>query len=77
LFVDRANGDLHLSPNSRAIDYFNTPSRATVTHKDIDYEDRGFDDPNNQSPVSNLFYYDLGADEYIVLPDFMFANGFE
>ena len=59
LFVDRANGDLHLSPNSRAIDYFNTPSRAAVTYKDIDYQDRGFDDPNNQSPISSLFYFDL------------------
>ena len=77
LFVDRANGDLHLSANSRAIDYFNTPSRATVTYKDSDFEDRGFDDPNNQSPISGLFHYDLGADEKIPKPELMFANGFE
>ncbi len=77
LFVDRANGDLHLSPNSRAIDYFNTPSRATVTYKDIDYQDRGIDDPNNQSPISSLFFYDLGADERIEQPDLMFVDGFE
>ncbi len=77
LFVDRVNGDLHLSPNSRAIDYFNTPSRATVTYKDIDYQNRGFDDPNNQSPISSLFYFDLGADERIELPDLMFVDGFE
>ncbi|MBL4660883.1 MAG: hypothetical protein JKY19_11050, partial [Alcanivoracaceae bacterium] len=77
LFVDRANGDLHLSANSRAIDYFNTPSRTTVTYKDIDYEDRGFDDPNNQSPISNLFFYDIGADEKIVDLDLIFVDGFE
>ena len=76
LFVDRANGDLHLSPNSRAIDYFNTPSRITVTHKDIDFEDRGIDDPNNQSPISGLFYFDIGADERYI-DDIIFKDGFE
>lgn len=76
LFVDRDNGDLHLGEFSRAIDYFNTPSRATVTYKDIDYEDRGIDDPNNQSPISGLFYFDIGADESYI-NDIIFANGFE
>jgi predicted outer membrane repeat protein len=77
LFIDRANGNLHLSENSRAIDYFNTPSRATVTYKDMDFEDRGYDDPNNQSPISSLFHYDIGADERNFMPELIFTDGFE
>jgi len=73
-FKDSANGDFHLALNSPAIDYFHTPSRVTVLYKDIDYEERGFDDPviNGQS----LFYYDIGADETYG-NDYIFVNSFE
>ncbi|MCF6288956.1 MAG: hypothetical protein L3J53_06960 [Proteobacteria bacterium] len=75
LFVDRNNGNYHLSANSPAIDYFHTPSRATVLYPDIDFQTRGVDDPDTSGAF--LFYYDLGADEYIFLGEEIFNNGFE
>ena len=74
-FVDRDNENYHLSENSPAIDHINTSNRITINHPDIDYENRGFDDPNTSGTV--LFYDDIGADERIELPDLMFVDGFE
>ncbi len=78
LFIDRANGFYHLSSSSPAIDYINTTFRTLVVHSDIDYQGRGYDDPNVPDLASggNFSYYDLGADERIVI-DLIFANGFE
>ncbi len=78
LFIDRANGFYHLSSASPAIDYINTTFRTLVVHSDIDHQGRGYDDPNVPDLASggNFSYYDLGADERIVV-DLIFANGFE
>ncbi len=75
LFVDRNNGNYHLSATSPAIDYINTSNRTTVIQPDIDYETRGFNDPNTIG--TPLFYYDVGADEVVDKPEIMFMNGFE
>lgn len=74
-FVDRDNGNYHISVNSPAIDHINTSSRININHPDIDYETRGFDDPNTSGTL--LFYDDIGADERMESPDLMFVNGFE
>ncbi len=74
LFVDRNNGNYHLSGNSPAIDYIDTSQRTNVNHPDIDYQTRGFNDPIVFG--TPFFYYDVGADEAIG-NDFIFKDGFE
>lgn len=74
LFVDRKNGNFHLSSISPAIDYIDTTNRTTVIHPDIDFETRGFNDLSTSGTI--LFYHDVGADEYY-LSDIIFKDGFE
>jgi len=70
-FVDPAMGDFSLDPVlSPAIDFCDD-SQAVIMHPDINFENRGWDDPgfdNNQGP------FDLGADESQV-NDIIFADG--
>ncbi len=64
LFVDSANRNYHLQPNSPAIDYSFVPPTISINEPDIDFQSRGIDKPdviNNNS----LYFYDLGADEFI------------
>lgn len=57
-FVDRANGDYHLSNNSPAIDYCG--ALTSSTNKDIDFQGQGWDNPD----LSNFMGpYDIGMDE--------------
>jgi hypothetical protein len=57
-FVDRANGDYHLSNTSPAIDYCG--ALTSSTNKDIDFQGLGWDNPD----LSNfLGSYDIGMDE--------------
>ena len=57
-FVNRVNRDYHLGNTSPAIDYCNTLT--TSTNKDIDFQGRGWDNPN----LSNFIGpFDIGADE--------------
>lgn len=74
-FVDRNNGDYHLSNGSFAIDHIRTTDRVTVLHPDIDFQTRGFNAPNVSGVP--LFYYDVGADEVVNKPEIMFIDGFE
>lgn len=75
LFVDRNNRNYHLRAFSPAIDYMLTTSRTTVLYKDMDYQDRGTDDPDVDD--SYIFsYYDIGADE-AYFSETIFVNGFE
>ena len=74
-FIDRNNFDYHLAQNSPAIDYCHTPTHTTVLPKDIDYEDRGYDDPNHND-LSLFTFYDIGADESY-LSDIIFIDGFD
>ena len=74
-FIDQANFDYHLAENSPAIDYCHTPTHATVLYKDIDFEERGYDDPN-VSDNSLFTFYDIGVDESY-LSDVIFSDGFE
>ncbi len=60
-FVNRANFDYHLSNTSPAIDYCNTLT--TSTNKDIDFQGRGWDNPNLSNNVGT---FDIGADENFV-----------
>ncbi len=73
LFVDRANRNYHLTATSPAIDYAYTPSRTPHMSRDIDFEERGFD---NSTRVDNYFlsYFDIGADE---LSETIFKDSFE
>ncbi len=72
-FVDRSNRDFHLSASSPAIDYCNELGMTIFALRDIDFESRGFDDPNVVNNFINSFY-DIGVDEF---RDLIFANGFE
>jgi hypothetical protein len=71
MFVDSANGDLHLKPSSPCIDAGNNsaPSLATT---DMDGNKRRMNDPvvadtgNGSPPI-----VDIGADEYFLLPKAM------
>ena len=74
-FVDRNNKDYHLSPASTAIDTCRTPLQIPVVYKDIDFEERGSNDPNSVDFYYN-FFYDIGADEFY-LNDLIFKHGFE
>jgi hypothetical protein len=74
-FVDRNNGDYHLSSGSFAIDHIRTTDRTTVLHPDIDFQARGFNAPNVSGVP--LFYYDIGADEVVNKPEIMFVDSFE
>lgn len=74
-FIDRNNNDYHLSIDSPAIDYCNTPTHTTVLYKDIDFENRGWDDPT-QVDNSIFSFFDIGADESY-LSDIIFKNNFE
>ena len=69
-FVDRANGDFHISNTSPAIDYC---GGSNFTYKDIDMEDYGWDDPTVANNFGNV---DIGADETYA-NDIIFKNGFE
>ena len=71
-FVDRAKRDYHLdNSKSPAIDYCRF--FATNFNRDIEFQERGFDDPN----LSNfLGPYDIGADEAIAI-ELVFEDGFE
>lgn len=75
-FVDPANRDYHLDAAvSPAVDYC-TNAQAVPVFKDIDFEDRGFDDvliPNNNATNGT---YDVGADE-AQFSDIIFKHGFE
>jgi len=75
-FVDRNNRDYHLNVSlSPAIDF--CLSQSDVPFGDIDFEPRGWDYPNVNSPFDNgqpLYFYDIGADEVY---DIIFINGFE
>ena len=72
-FVDRANGDYHLDINlSPAVDYCdNFNIFLDIQHKDIDFEDRGFDDPRAGLPNRP---FDIGADE---ASDIIFKHDFD
>ncbi|MCX7552705.1 hypothetical protein OS175_02340 [Marinicella sp. S1101] len=69
-FIDRANGDYHINPNtSPAVDYcddFNAPE-----FSDSDGDERGFDWSNISD---NFGSFDVGYDEQT---DIIFKNGFE
>ena len=72
-FIDRANRDYHISNTSPAIDYCDTVNTDAANYKDIDNQDRGWDDP---TVSNNLGPYDIGADETYA-NDIIFKNGFE
>ena len=74
MFIDPANGDYHINPAlSPAVDYC-TDAQAMAQYKDIDFEGRGFDDPEVANNFTNAIY-DIGADE--AQGNLIFANGFE
>jgi hypothetical protein len=72
LFVDKANGDYHLSSNSPAIDFCDD-SITNGTKNDLNGNSRGIDDENSQNFIG---IYDLGAYEYQG-NDLIFINGFD
>ncbi len=69
-FVDAANGDYHLRPDSVAIDRCVLGLIDTV-YPDQDLDERPIDIHNVDNGFGN---YDAGADEF---PDIIFINGFE
>lgn len=74
IFVDAANGDYHLTAGvSPAIDYC-TDTLAMAQNKDLDFQNRGIDDPNISNNLGNGTY-DIGADESY--GNAIFMNGFE
>jgi len=70
-FVDRNNRDYHLLANAQAKDVCDN-SVSQSQFKDIDFEQRGLDDPLLPNIVGT---FDVGADEAFV--ESIFANGFE
>jgi predicted outer membrane repeat protein len=74
IFLDRANFNYLLAGNSPAIDYCHTPTYTDVLRKDIQYENRGLDDPFTED-LSAFTFYDLGADESYI-NDVIFKSGF-
>ncbi len=72
-FVNRVTGDLHLKPNSPAIDYCNDLLVSEYA-RDMDFSERGLDDPETIDNFANSFF-DIGADEK--KSDIIFSNGFE
>ena len=74
-FKDRNNRDYRLVAGAAAIDYCHTPTYAEVNFKDIEFQERGKDDPDR---ADNYFlsFYDIGADEAYVGP-LIFKHGFE
>jgi predicted outer membrane repeat protein len=70
-FVDRNNRDYHLLANAQAKDVCDN-SVSQSQFKDIDFEQRGLDDPLLPNIVGT---FDVGADEAFV--ELIFANGFE
>lgn len=71
-FVDRLGGDFHIDPiASPAVDYCDTLVVAS-DFKDIDLQDRGWDDPSVNNIVGP---YDIGADE--AYADLIFKDDFE
>ena len=75
IFLDPQNSNYYLAGNSPAIDYCHTPTHTTVLYKDIEFENRGYDDPNVDD-LSLFTLYDLGADESYI-NDRIFKDGFE
>jgi hypothetical protein len=74
-FADRNNRDYRLVAGSAAIDLCHTPTFADVNFKDIEFQERGVDDPNRIDLYFHSFY-DIGADEAYVGP-MIFKDGFE
>ncbi len=70
-FVDRNNRDYHLLANAQAKDVCDN-SVVQSQFKDIDFEQRGLDDPLLPNIVGT---FDVGADEAFV--ELIFTNGFE
>ena len=74
VFVNPSNRDFHIdSVLSPAVDYCDNSKTGTL-QQDIDYEIRGWDDPNVPGNVFGAF--DVGADETYE-NDVIFRNGFE
>ncbi|WP_395377393.1 hypothetical protein [Marinicella sp. W31] len=72
-FIDRFTGDFRLhAQNSPAVDYCNN-STVNIQHSDIDFESRGWDDPDR--PNSNG-PFDLGANETYD-NDILFKDGLD
>ncbi len=69
VFINPQQGDYHLVFNSPAIDYCHKTENEVLT--DIDYDQRGIDDPDN---VDLFGLYDIGADEF---NDLIFRDDFE
>jgi predicted outer membrane repeat protein len=74
-FADRGNRNYKLVAGAAAIDYCHTPTYAEVHFKDIEFQQRGVDDPNRGDNYF-LSFYDIGADEAYVGP-LIFKDGFE
>lgn len=74
LFVDRNNRNYHLAANSPAIDYAH--ARLDVRYKDMDFEDRAFDDSDIEDNYF-LSWHDIGADEHYAPLEVIFKDGFE
>jgi predicted outer membrane repeat protein len=76
MFVDATNGDYHINAAiSPAVDYC-TNTQAMAVYQDIDFQNRGFDDPDVTNLGNNpLAIYDIGADESY--GNDIFKNGFE
>ncbi len=70
-FVDRNNRDYHLAANAQAKDVCDD-SVSQIQFKDIDFEQRGLDDPLLPNIVGT---FDVGADEAFV--ELIFTNSFE
>ncbi len=74
-FVDVANGDLHLQPDSPAIDAGNNAAPG-LTVTDLDGSPRRFDDPDVVDTGSGTPpIVDMGA--YELTPGLLFCDGFE
>ncbi|MCB1605031.1 MAG: hypothetical protein KDI59_10305 [Xanthomonadales bacterium] len=72
--MNPGNRDFHIdSALSPAVDYCDNSKTGTL-QQDIDYEIRGWDDPNVPGNVFGAF--DVGADETYE-NDVIFRNGFE
>ena len=74
-FVNRSNNDFHLDAfNSPAVDYCDNNPDVNL-HKDMDFQDRGWDDPIINEHFNGSFY-DIGAYEAYG-NDIIFKNNFE
>ncbi len=71
-FVDAANDDYRIQADSDAVDFCD--AFTFNNFPDIDGEARGWDEPNIQDHIG---VYDVGADEYRIDDDLIFADDFD